>query len=576
MAGLVAPRKLQTRYHGTVTENCRTLRFKGHGFEETREQHYPGAPATTNGCPRWRVGLVCEERPFMSATKFHARILELIRRTSAYLPPDVTQVIEMHRALEQQGSKANLALDLVSQNIGLARRLSAPICQDTGTITFYVHTPVGFDQLELEEVCRDAVAEATAKGYLRQNSVESVTGKNTGDNLGPGSPVFHWHQHQQDSVDVRLVLKGGGCENMSAQYSLPATLGGKRCDRDLEGVRGCILDAVWNAQGKGCGPGFLGVCIGGDRATGYEFAKQQLLRELDDTNPVPELAALEARILDEANRLEIGPMGFGGKLTVGSCKVGARNRLPASYFVSVAYMCWAFRRRGVVLDAEGDVIDWLYQAPGEFDRDYSQESTLLDLGVSGQKAISLRTPLREADVRRLKAGDIVLLSGTVFTGRDEVHKYLHKGGDLPVLKDGVIYHCGPVVLEENGHYRVMAAGPTTSIREEPYQADVIQRYGIKAVIGKGGMGPKTLQACQEHGCVYLHGIGGAAQIYARCVERVDNVYLKQFGSPEAVWEMQVKDFPAVVTMDAHGRSLHQEVADNSKDRLQGVLAGQKT
>jgi fumarate hydratase class I len=510
----------------------------------------------------------------MSSARFHAQILELIRRTSAYLPPDVSQVIEAHRALEQAGSKADLALELVAQNIGLARRLSAPICQDTGTITFYVRTPIGFDQLELEDLCKEAVVEATAKGYLRQNSVDSVSGKNTGNNLGPGSPVFHWHQHRKDTIDVRLVLKGGGCENMSAQYSLPATVGGKRCDRDLEGVRGCVLDAVWQAQGKGCGPGFLGVCIGGDRATGYEAAKEQLLRDLDDTNPVPDLAALEARVLDEANRLDIGPMGFGGKLTVGSCKVGARNRLPASYFVSVAYMCWAFRRRGVVLDAGGDVVEWLYQAPGEFDRDYAGEGDgLAQLGEKGKQAVRLRTPLTEADVGKLKAGDIVLLSGTVFTGRDEVHKHLYKGGDLPTLQGGVIYHCGPVVLEEKGTYRVVAAGPTTSIREEPYQADVIQRFGVKAVIGKGGMGPRTLQACQQFGCVYLHAIGGAAQIYARCVEAVPNVYLKQFGSPEAVWEMRVKDFPAVVTMDAHGRSLHQEVADVSKGRLQGVLAG---
>jgi fumarate hydratase class I len=509
----------------------------------------------------------------MNTTKLHAQILELIRRTSAFLPPDVSSVIEMHRALEQKGSKANLALDLVSRNIGLAKRFSAPICQDTGTITFYCKTPVGFDQLELQDICCDAVANATAKGYLRQNSVDSVSGRNTGNNLGAGSPVFHWHQHRQPTIDVRLILKGGGCENMSAQYSLPTTLNGKRWDRDIDGVRGCILDAVWQAQGKGCGPGFLGVCIGGDRATGYEYAKEQLLRTLDDTNPVPELGVLEARVLDEANKLDIGPMGFGGKLTVGGCKVGARNRLPASYFVTVAYMCWAYRRRGVVLGSEGQVVQWLYQTPGEFDRDYSQEQTeLLDLGAGAKSVVRLQTPLREEDVRHLKAGDVVLLSGTVFTGRDEVHKYLHKGGDLNVLEGGVIYHCGPVVLEENGRFRVVAAGPTTSIREEPYQADVIRRFGLRAVIGKGGMGPKTLQACKDHGCVYLHGIGGAAQIYAQCIEAVPNVYLKQFGSPEAVWEMRVKDFPAVVTMDAHGRSLHQEVADTSKSHLQVVVS----
>src|SRR5437588_11947918 len=164
----------------------------------------------------------------MNSNRFHAHILELVRRTSAYLPPDVCQVLDAHRALEQAGSKADLALDLVAQNVTLAKRLSAPICQDTGTITFYVTAPVGFDQIELEKVCEEAVAEATAKGYLRQNSVDSITGENTDNNLGPGSPVFHFHQHKADTIDIRLILKGGGCENMSAQYSLPVTLGGRR------------------------------------------------------------------------------------------------------------------------------------------------------------------------------------------------------------------------------------------------------------------------------------------------------------------------------------------------------------
>jgi fumarate hydratase class I len=509
---------------------------------------------------------------------FYPTVLELLRRTSAYLPADVCEVLDAHRALEQAGSKADLALSLVAQNITLAKHFSAPICQDTGTITFYISTPVGFNQVKLEKVCKHAVAEATARGYLRQNSVDSVSGGNTGNNLGPGSPVFHFEQHDQHGVKIQLILKGGGCENMSAQYSLPATLNGQRFDRDLDGVRGCVLDAVWQAQGKGCGPGFLGVCVGGDRASGYEHAKRQLLRPLDDTNPVPELAELEARVLAESNKLDIGPMGFGGKLTVGGCKAGALNRLPASFFVSVAYMCWAYRRRGVELGADGGLIGWLYEAPGEtFDAPPDGEPAPLELGVGGRQAVRLQAPLTEEAVRGLRAGDMVLLSGTVFTGRDEVHKYLHKGGDLPMLKGGVIYHCGPVVLEQlggGGPYRITAAGPTTSIREEPYQAGVIERYGVKAVIGKGGMGPKTLEACRRHGCVYLHAIGGAAQIYARCVEAVEAVYLKeQFGSPEAVWQLRVRDFPAVVTMDAHGRSLHQEVADESKGRLQGVLVG---
>src|SRR5439155_8074082 len=217
-------------------------------------------------------------------------------------------------------------------------------------------------------------------------------------------------------------------------------------------------------------------------------------------------------------------------------------------------------------------VRWLYQSPGEFDHaPAAGEETAVDLGVRGRSAVRLQTPLTEEAVGNLKAGDVVLLSGTVFTGRDAVHKYLFKGGELDVFRGGIIYHCGPVVLEEGEKYRVVAAGPTTSIREEPYQAAVIAKYGLRAVIGKGGMGAKTLAACKEHGCVYLHAIGGAAQIYARCVTAVPNVYLQQFGSPEAVWEMVVEDFPAVGTMDAHGRSLHQEVADDWQARLKEVM-----
>ena len=173
--------------------------------------------------------------------------------------------------------------------------------------------------------------------------------------------------------------------------------------------------------------------------------------------------------------------------------------------------------------------------------------------------------------RSLKVGDVVLLDGIVCTGRDAVHKYLHEGGELEVIRDGVIYHCGPVVLQEGDEYRVVAAGPTTSIREEPYQADIIERFGIRAVIGKGGMGAKTQKACQEHGCVYLHAIGGAAQIYAQCIQRVLSVRLEQFGSPEAVWELEVRNFPAVVTIDSHGNNLQQVVADRSQELLAGVL-----
>jgi fumarate hydratase class I len=429
----------------------------------------------------------------------------------------------------------------------------------------------------LEKACVNAVSKATEIGFLRQNSVDSVDGKNSGNNLGPGSPTFHFHQHSESHVDLRLILKGGGCENMSAQYSLPTMIQGKRCDRDLDGVRAVVLDAIFQAQGKGCGPGFIGVCIGGDRASGYDYAKQQLLRTLDDVNPDPKLAELEALIMSDANKLEIGPMGFGGKFTIGGCKVGKLNRLPASFFVSVSYMCWAYRRRGVLLDLQGNAKEWLYQNPDEKFPALNESNISKDQAITiglAQKpnARKLQLPLDENIVRSLKSGDIVLLNGKMFTGRDEIHKYLFKGGDIPQIRGGVIYHCGPVVLEKNGLYKIIAAGPTTSIREEPYQADVIEKFGIKAVVGKGGMGQKTLDACKKFGCVYLHAIGGAAQIYAACVTNVPAVYLKEkFGSPEAVWEMEVRDFPAVVTMDSHGNSLHQNVNDDSKTRIVSMM-----
>lgn len=285
-------------------------------------------------------------------------LVELIRRTSAELPDDVNRALVTALENEKKGTIAASALKIIEQNIELAKRKSQPICQDTGSVIFYVECPVGFDQIACEEAAREAVKAATKIGYLRQNSVDSLTGKNDGTNLGPGAPAIHFHQHRSPEIAVRLVLKGGGCENVGAQYSLPAEK--LHANRDLDGCRKVILDAVLQAQGKGCGPGILGVCIGGDRATGYEFSKQQFLRLLDDRNPNPELDALEQDILKTANELGIGPMGFGGKTTLLGVKICAANRVPASFFVSVSYMCWAYRRQGVVLGTDGKIGKWLY------------------------------------------------------------------------------------------------------------------------------------------------------------------------------------------------------------------------
>jgi fumarate hydratase class I len=291
-------------------------------------------------------------------TELPNSLLELIRRTSAEIPDDVHQAILTSLANEKQGTIAENAMKIIDQNIALAKNKSQPICQDTGSILFYVDGPVGFDQITFAEVAREAVKLATKKGYLRQNSVDSLTGKNDGTNCGPGAPAFHFHQHHSPDVNVRLVLKGGGCENVGAQYSLPAEK--LHANRDLDGCRKVILDAVLQAQGKGCGPGILGVCIGGDRATSYELSKTQFLRLIPDRNPIAELDALEQDILKTANELGIGPMGFGGKTTLLGVKICAANRLPASFFVSISYMCWAYRRQGVTLDAAGKIGQWLY------------------------------------------------------------------------------------------------------------------------------------------------------------------------------------------------------------------------
>jgi fumarate hydratase class I len=432
--------------------------------------------------------------------------------------------------------------------------------------TFNVHTPVGVSQIAVKKAIRAAVAEATKRGKLRPNSVDSLTGKNSGDNLGIETPVIHFEQWEQDEIEVKLILKGGGCENKNIQYSLPMELDhlGK-AGRDLEGVRKCILHAVWQAQGQGCAPGAVGVCVGSDRAHGYVLAKNQLFRTLDDTNPVPELARLEQEIVDEANRLGVGAMGFGGKVSLIGCKIGVANRLPASFFVSVAYECWAFRRLGVRLDAKtGAITEWIYRDPARPVQKMAQGE---GFPLTGREVV-LKAPLTEEQVRALKVGDVVIIHGEMYTGRDAVHAHLMHHPPPVDLHGAVLYHCGPVMLKQGEQWTVKAAGPTTSSREEPYQADVIKNYGVRAVIGKGGMGSKTLAALKDYGAVYLNGIGGAAQFYAQKIDRVLGVNLLEFGIPEAMWHLNVHDFVAIVTMDAHGNSLHAGIEKDSGDRLE--------
>jgi fumarate hydratase, class I len=503
---------------------------------------------------------------------FRESMLELIIQTSTNLPPDVRQAMKRALQIESPATQSGQALSIIGQNIDMASDDEGPICQDTGFPTFEIKTPVGVNQIEMKKQIRDALGEATKRGKLRPNSVDSITGKNSGNNLGPGTPAIHFEQWEEPDVEVRLLLKGGGCENKNIQYSVPCTLDHLgRADRDLAGVKKCILHAVWQAQGQGCAPGAIGVCIGADRASGYHLAKLQLFRSLDDVNPDPTLANLEQEVMQEANKLGVGTMGFGGNASLIGCKIAAANRLPASFFVSVAYDCWAFRRLGVMIDAaSGAIKKWLYRDPAR------PVERIMAAGAGFKltgREIRLEPPLSEEKVRALKVGDVVLINGLLFTGRDALHHYLLHHDAPSDLRGAILYHCGPVMLKENGKWRTNAAGPTTSIREEPYEADVIKRFGLRAVMGKGGMGKKTLAALKEFGAVYLHAIGGAAQFYARCLPKVEGVdLLDELGVPEAMWHFLARDFPAIVTMDAHGNSLHEDVLKLTGEELEKVMA----
>ena len=273
--------------------------------------------------------------------------------------------------------------------------------------------------------------------------------------------------------------------------------------------------------------------------------------------PIPTLAKLEAEIMEEANKLGVGAMGFGGEVVAHRMQDHG-GEPPAGEFLRVSglrLLGVSPARRSPRRDNAARSRSWLYRDPS---RPVERMARGAGFTLTGREVI-LTAPLTEEQVRALKVGDVVLINGEMYTGRDAVHAYLMKNPPPVDLHGAVLYHCGPVMLKEGDEWKVKAAGPTTSIREEPYQADVISEYGVRAVIGKGGMGAKTLAALKEYGAVYLNAIGGAAQYYARTVEKVLGVELMEFGIPEAMWHLRVKNFAAIVTMDAHGNSLHADI-----------------
>jgi fumarate hydratase class I len=287
------------------------------------------------------------KKPF-NEKAFTLELAECIRQASCELPDDIEQGLldALHR--EEKQSIAHTVLETITQNITLARKKSRPLCQDTGLPAFYISYPPKVFPSKIKQCIEDAIVLATEEGYLRPNAVDPISGKNSGNNLGEGIPALNFDEWDKNAILVKCLLKGGGSENVSAQYSLPSVE--LSAGRDLKGVEACVINAVLKAQGKGCAPGIIGVGIGGDRISGYETAKKQLFRNLNNKNENPELNELEQTLLGKLNKLEIGPMGLGGKTTVLGVKIGKAHRIPASYFVSIVYMCWACRRKEFLFD----------------------------------------------------------------------------------------------------------------------------------------------------------------------------------------------------------------------------------
>ncbi|HPZ07847.1 MAG TPA: fumarate hydratase [Candidatus Eremiobacteraeota bacterium] len=276
---------------------------------------------------------------------------KLITLTSTQLPSDVEDKLRKQMAMEEEGTPAKASLKTIIQNIEMARKETLPICQDTGALIFYINYPSEkYRESDFREAILKATRIVTGKSLLRPNAVDGISGKNSGDNTGAGSPWFNFYQWDRDYVEVKLLLKGGGSENCGIQYKLPDDTMG--AGRNLQGVKKCVIDAVFRAQGEGCAPGIIGVCIGGNRDSGNKIAKEMLFRKLDDINPEPKLAEAETDLYNKLNSLNIGPMGLGGKTTVLGVKIGALHRLPACYFVSISYMCWACRRHTMIIKGE--------------------------------------------------------------------------------------------------------------------------------------------------------------------------------------------------------------------------------
>ncbi|MEM3399828.1 MAG: FumA C-terminus/TtdB family hydratase beta subunit [Candidatus Micrarchaeia archaeon] len=489
-------------------------------------------------------------------------LVELYRRCATELPEDVSS--HLYAALKKEKSVARFALSEILRNCEISRKTALPICQDTGMPIFFVCRPKEVGERELFAAIKEATRIATRKVPLRSNATDALTGKNSGDNTGVMFPLIHFKETDESRIRISLMLKGGGSENICAIYKLPDKRIG--AERDINGVRLCVLDAVLNAQGRGCPPYLIGVGVGGACDATLALAKEQLLLPIDAKNKNRRIRALEKRLLSEINSLGIGPLGLGGKTTAISVKIAFAHRHVASYFVAIAFSCWACRRGEMAYDLRNGKIRYKI---GNTKKTHTP--------VIPVRFKKIKLPPNEEEIKQLRVGDFVSLSGVLYTMRDMAHRYALENDMREKLGTGYgVYHCGPIMRKTDGNYEVVAAGPTTSARMNRYIPLLIERYGVRVIIGKGGLGDECADALKKHGAVYLSAIGGAAQTAAAAVKNVEGVFmLEEFGMAEAIWKLRVDDFRALVTMDSTGASLHKNVEASSRNKF-SLLFYEKT
>ncbi len=476
-------------------------------------------------------------------------ILNLIRQVSTNIPKDVLDALIIAKNKQHINSRGHISMNVILENIKLAKKQSSPICQDTWFPHFLVKCSKSYDKDWLIEIIQSALKKATFEWTLRSNAVDSITWENSWNNIWVNFPKISFEAGDEDLLEINLLLKWWWSENVSNQISLPADLQSYwKSWRDLNWIKNAIMQVVVDAQWKWCAPWILWVHIGWDRETWYHLAKRNLFKKIWEKNDNSILSKLEKEIVYKANELDIWPMWLWWNVTLLNCAISSSHRLPASFFVTVSYMCWASRRWRVLIDLK----KW-----SEIENDYNtfdlQEDTSTKWFIK-----KIKFPItNDEQIRELKAWDVVSISWNIFTWRDSIHKYADSNDLDTDIKGSAIYHCWPVAIKwEKWEWVFTACWPTTSIREEPYQADFIKKTWIKAVIGKWWMWKKTLKWLKQSWAAYLHAIGWAASYYAKKVKSVKNVYHLDFWIPEALWEIELEDFLVICSMDSHWNSLH--------------------